>query len=143
MTRYLLDTNIVSNLAKTARSASLMEWMSAQVDEDLFIASMTVAEIWRGVLRLPIGRRRKDLETWFAGSDGPRALFAGRILAFDEAAALIWARLMTEGDAIGRPRSQADMIIAAVAEASDCVMVTDNERDFYGLRFFNPIRPSR
>lgn len=143
MTRYLLDTNIVSNLVKTARSASLLEWMSAQADEDLFVASMTVAEIWRGVLRLPTGRRRKDLETWFAGADGPRALFAGRILAFDEAAALIWARLMTEGDAAGRPRSPADMVIAAVAEANDCVVVTDNERDFDGLRFLNPMRTTR
>jgi predicted nucleic acid-binding protein len=143
LTRYLLDTNIVSNPARPAPSAPLLEWMALQADEDLFIASMTVAEIWRGVLRLPTGRRRRDLETWFAGSDGPRSLFAGRILAFDETAAMIWARLMTEGDAIGRPRSSPDMVIAAVAEANDCVVVTDNERDFDGLVFLNPMRPAR
>jgi predicted nucleic acid-binding protein len=143
LTRYLLDTNIVSNPAKPAPSGSLLEWMALQADEDLFIASMTVAEIWRGVLRLPIGRRRRDLENWFAGSDGPRSIFTGRILAFDETAAMIWARLMTEGGAIGRPRSSSDMVIAAVAEANDCVVVTDNERDFDGLRFLNPMRPTR
>ena len=143
MTRYLLDTNIVSNPAKPAPSAPLLEWMALQADEDLFIASMTVAEIWRGILRLPIGRRRRDLEAWFAGSDGLRSVFAGRILAFDEPAAMIWARLMSEGDAIGRPRDSSDMVIAAVAEANDCVVVTDNERDFNGLRFLNPMRPTR
>jgi predicted nucleic acid-binding protein len=50
---------------------------------------------------------------------------------------------MTEGDAVGRPRSPSDMVIAAVAEANDCVVVTDNERDFDGPRFLNPMRSTR
>ena len=69
-----------------------------------------------------------------------QALFAGRVLPFDETAALIWARLMAEGTAAGQPRSALDMIIAAVAEANDCVMVTDNGRDFAGLEIVNPLR---
>jgi len=55
------------------------------------------------------------------------------VLAFDERASLIWARLIAEGMAKGRPRSALDMIIAATAEANDCVVVTDNENDFAGL----------
>ncbi|MBP0650411.1 PIN domain-containing protein, partial [Mycobacterium tuberculosis] len=70
----------------------------------------------------------------------PQALFAGRILAFDDGAALVWARLMAEGKAAGRPRSALDMIIAAVAEANGCVVVTDNERDFHGVEVVNPVR---
>jgi predicted nucleic acid-binding protein len=81
------------------------------------------------------------LERWFAGPEGPQALFAGRVLPFDEAAALIWARLMAEGTATGRPRSALDMIIAAVAEANDCIVVTDNEKDFAGVKIVNPLRP--
>jgi predicted nucleic acid-binding protein len=54
-------------------------------------------------------------------------LFAGRVLPFDEGASLIWARLMVEGSAKGRPRSPLDMIVAAIAEANDCVIVTENE----------------
>ena len=140
MSRYLLDTNIVSNLIKPIRPSALVEWMAARDDADLFIASMTLAEIRRSLLRLPAGRRRRDLESWFVGPDGPQAVFASRILAFDEAGALIWARLMAEGGAAGRPRGSADMVIAAVAEANDCVLVTDNERDFAGLDLFNPLR---
>jgi toxin FitB len=128
--RYLLDTNIISNIAKPIPSASLLAWMSQQVDGDLFIASLTVAEICRGVLEKPAGKRRDLLEAWFDGPEGPQALFAGRVLPFDAAAGLIWARLMAEGKARGRPRSALDMIIAAVAEANGCVVVTDNERDF-------------
>jgi toxin FitB len=114
--------------------------MSKQVDEDLFIASLTVAEIRRGVLEKPAGKRRDKLEAWFGGSEGPQALFAGRVLPFDEAAALIWARLMADGKARSRQRSALDTIIAAVAEANGCVVVTDNERDFDGIEIVNPLR---
>jgi len=140
VTRYLLDTNIISNLTKPAPSDALVAWMAERADEEMFIASLTVAEIRRGVLEKPAGRKRRELESWFAGPEGPQALFAGRILPFDETAALIWARLMAEGSARGRPRSALDMIIAAVAEANECVVVTDNEKDFAALKIINPLR---
>jgi len=140
VTRYLLDTNIISNVTKPVPSEALAAWMAERADEDVFISSLTVAEIRRGVLEMPAGKKRRALESWFSGPEGPQALFAGRILPFDESAALIWARLMAEGTAMGRPRSVLDMIIAAVAAANDCVLVTANERDFAGLEIVNPMR---
>lgn len=139
MTRYVLDTNIISNITKPEPSESLLAWWAGQRDEDLFIASLTVAEIRRGILEKPRGKKRDALEAWFAGPEGPQALFAGRVLSFDDKAGLIWARLVAEGKAVGRPRSGLDMIIAAVAGANDCVVVTDNERAFLGLQIVNPI----
>lgn len=88
----------------------------------------------------PAGKRRSQLETWFSGPEGPQALFSGRILPFDEKAGLIWARLMADGKSKGRARSGLDTIIAAVAEAHDCVVVTDNEKDFPGIEIVNPLR---
>ncbi|MFQ3453210.1 type II toxin-antitoxin system VapC family toxin [Bradyrhizobium sp. UFLA01-814] len=140
MTRYLLDTNIISNVVKPQPSEALLAWMAAQRDEDLFIASLTVAEIRRGILEKPRGKKRDALDAWFSGPEGPQALFAGRILAFDEKAGLIWARLMAEGKTTGQPRSGLDMIIAAVAGANECTVVTDNERDFAGVQITNPMR---
>ena len=140
--RFLLDTNIISNVTKPMPSESLLAWMAEQRDQDLFIASLTVAEIRRGVLEKPAGKRRNELEAWFSGPEGPQALFAGRVLPFDEKAGLTWARLMAEGKARGRPRSALDTIIAAVAEANNCVVVTDNEKDFEGVDVLNPLRPS-
>lgn len=139
MTRYLLDTNIISNIVKPQPSESLLAWWSERKDEDLFIATLNVAEIWRGILQQPRGKRRSALEVWFAGPEGPQALFAGRVLSFDDKAALIWGRLMADGVAAGRPRSALDMIIASVAGANDCMVVTDNEKDFLGLPFVNPM----
>jgi predicted nucleic acid-binding protein len=140
VTRYLLDTNVISNVTKPVPSEALVAWMSERADEDLFISSLTIAEIRRGVLEKPAGKKRRELESWFGSPEGPQALFAGRVLPFDETAALVWARLMAEGTAAGRPRGALDMIIAAVAEANDCVVVTDNERDFAGLKIVNPLR---
>lgn len=143
MTRYLLDTNIISNATKPAPSESLIEWMTEQSDDDLFISSLTVAEIRRGILDLPRGKKRDRLDAWFAGPDGPQILFGGRILPFDEPAALAWARLMSEGRAAGRPRNDLDMIVAAIAETNGCMIVTDNEKHFPGIKIINPSRTAR
>lgn len=141
MTRYLLDTNILSNATKPVPSEALIAWLENQADEDLFICSLNLAEIWSGILELAAGKRRRALESWFTGSEGPQTLFAGRILAFDEHAALAWGRLMAEGTRSGRPRSPIDMILASIAEANGCVVVTENERHFAGIPFINPMRP--
>jgi predicted nucleic acid-binding protein len=140
VTRYLLDTNIISNVTKPVPAPALVAWLADQADEDLYISSLTVAEIRRGLLEKPAGKKRGQLEKWFFGPRGPQALFADRVLPFGEEAALVWARLMAEGTAEGRPRSALDMIIAAVAEANGCVVVTDNGSDFKGLRILNPLR---
>lgn len=141
--RYLLDTNIISNFTKPTPSQSLVAWMADQSDDDLFIASLTLAEIRRGILDKPAGKRRDQLDAWFSGPSGPQTLFAGRVLPFDEKAGLIWARLMAEGKRRGRSRSGFDMIIAAVAEANGCIVVTDNERDFESVESLNPIRSAQ
>ena len=140
MSRYLLDTNIIGDATKPAPSETLLAWMGEQADEDLFVSALTVAEIRRGILEKPAGRKRVELEAWFAGPDGPPALFAGRVLPFDEKAAHAWARLMAAGRAAGRPRNALDTIIAATAEANACVVVTGNERDFAGVETLNPMR---
>jgi toxin FitB len=140
VTRYLLDTNIISNVTKPTPSEALVSWMTRQADESLFISSLTIAEIYRGVLEKPAGKKRRELERWFAGPEGPQALFAGRVLPFDEQAGITWARLMAEGTARGRPRSAFDMVIASIAQVNDCVVVTDNEQHFTGLKVVNPLR---
>lgn len=143
MTRYLLDTSIISEAVKAMPAAELIEWLAERDDDSLHIAAFSVAEIARGIFAKPQGRRRRALETWFSGPEGPQALFAGRILPLDVRAALSWARLMAEGTSIGQPRSALDMIVAAVAEANDCIVVTGNERHFRGVvEMINPLGAS-
>ena len=140
MTRYLLDTNIISDATKPVPSEALTTWLAGQDDTDLFISTFTIAEIRRGILELPDGKKRRALDSWFA-SDGPLALFAGRVLPFDVEASLAWASLMAAGKAAGRPRSAQDMIIAAIAMAGNLTVATSNERHFRGVvPFVNPTR---
>jgi hypothetical protein len=47
---------------------------------------------------------------------------------------------MADGKAAGRPRSELEMIITSIAAANDCVVVTDNEKDFADIAFVNPLR---
>jgi predicted nucleic acid-binding protein len=139
VTRYLLDTNIVSEAIKPQPSQPVIAWLENQFDTDLFIASLTIAEIRRGILQKEAGRRRRALEEWFAGPEGPSSLFRGRILAFDEPGALVWGQLMAEGTRRGQPRSPLDMIVAATAAANDCLVVTLNDRNFRDIvDFLNP-----
>jgi predicted nucleic acid-binding protein len=140
VTRYLLDTNIISNIVKPRPSATLLEWMMEQRDEDLFISAFTVAEIARGIWEMPEGKKRRELDWWFSGPEGPSQLFSGRVLVFGVDAGIAWALLMAEGKRQGKPRSAFDTMIAAIAATNDCVVVTDNEKDYTGLKFINPMR---
>ncbi len=68
--RYRLDTNILSNITKPEPSVALMTWMEEQTDEDLYIASQTVAEIHKGVLEKPTGKKRTSLKTGLSTTMG-------------------------------------------------------------------------
>jgi len=139
VTRYLLDTNVLSEGTKPKPSEIVGRWVEAQATRHLFVSAFSLAEIERGILERAVGQKRRALDAWFQGPGGPLTVFAGRILAFDERAAAEWARLMSDGSAMGRPRSGFDMIIAATAAANQCTVVTLNERDFQGtVPVFNP-----
>ena len=78
MTRYLLDTTIISNATKPQPSPALLTWMAEQADHDLFISALTIAEIRRGLLEKPAGKKRTLLEAWFSGPDGARYEIFGK-----------------------------------------------------------------
>ena len=54
--RYLLDTNILSNVTKPATSRALTDWLADQIDTDLFISTLRLAELHRGILEKPAGK---------------------------------------------------------------------------------------
>jgi toxin FitB len=137
--RYLLDTNVISDAQKPQPNPRLAAWMEARADEELFIASIVLGEIWQGIVEKPTGRKKRDLLRWFASPTGPRSLFAGRILPLDEAAALQWAEFLAEGRRAGRPRSAVDMQIAAIAKVNGCTIVTRNVAHFAPVQGSVPV----
>lgn len=135
---FLLDTNVVSEMVRPLPEPRVVDWMTRQVAADLFLSATTVGELVRGVTRLDAGHRRARLEEWI--SELLPRQFAGRILAFDRDAAIIWGKLMGEGDRAGRPLAALDAQIAALALRRDLVLVTRNTGDFepMKLRLLNP-----
>jgi predicted nucleic acid-binding protein len=137
--RCLLDTNVLSEATKPRPSQALSLWYESQSPENLFVSSITLAEIRFGILQLPEGSRRNALDAWFDGPEGLRTIFSGRVLSFDEAAGMLWAERMADARAKGRPRNLLDCMIAAIAQANHCTLITRNVRDFPDTKVFNPL----
>ncbi len=126
----LLDTNVVSELMRPAPSPVVMAWFAAQPAASLFISAVTEAELRYGVMLLPEGRRRTDLMAAIEGmliED-----FAGRILPFDSAAAVAYAAIAASRREVGKPISQFDAQIAAIAQSRGAELATRNVADFEG-----------
>ena len=124
----LLDTNVVSELMRGAPSAEVLSWMDEQPARGLFVAAVTEAEIRTGIAVLPDGVRRWGLVNAAERTLGE--LFAGRILPFDSDAARAYADIAAASRAAGRPVSQSDCQIAAIARSRGMAVATRNVRDF-------------
>ena len=72
MTRHLLDTDIISNAVRPQPSAPLLNRMEAKRGEELSVASLTVAEVQRGILELPNGRKGGCLEAGSRARKNPK-----------------------------------------------------------------------
>ncbi|MBV8471839.1 MAG: type II toxin-antitoxin system VapC family toxin [Hyphomicrobiales bacterium] len=126
----LLDTNVVSELMKTAPDATVLAWVDALPRSELLVTSITQAELLYGVALLAPGRRRHDIaravEAVFTD------LFRQRVLPFDSAAASAYAVIATARRRAGRPISTFDAAIAAVARSRGAALATRNTADFEG-----------
>jgi toxin FitB len=124
----LLDTNVLSELMRPVPSAAVESWMSDQPVAGIFISSITEAELRYGLALLPDGQRQRRL---VAQAEAMLAEdFAGRILPFDSPAASAYARIAAARRLSGRPISQADAQIAAVAASRGASLATRNVADF-------------
>ncbi|MQA88763.1 MAG: PIN domain-containing protein [Gemmatimonas sp.] len=133
--RFLLDTNVLSELARQKPAARVAAWIRAQSTLDLAISALTLGEIEKGVKLLPAGRRREALEAWLS-SDLPRQ-FSGRVLAVDT---LAWGRLSAAGRQAGRELPVVDGLLLATASVHALTLVTRNEGDCRdrGISVLNP-----
>ena len=134
----ILDTNVLSEFMRDVPNSMVMAWVAQQETSELFITTITQAEMYYGLALLPPGRRRNELE---------RAVcqvfdqdFQQRILSFDSAAAIAYGRLAALRRQNGKPISQADAQIAAIAQTQNAVLATHNIKDFWNcqLTLVNP-----
>ena len=109
----------------------VLDWFDAQSTNDLFVTTVTEAEILTGIALLPDGRRKNNLLEF--ADNIFTSLFIGRVLVFDSNAANIYAEIFAQRYAAGRPISQADCQIAAIARSHGAAVATRNVTDFEGI----------
>ena len=117
-------------------------WFSSIDDRDLFLSTVVLGEVRKGILLLPESRRRTAFEEWFRES--VELAFAGRVLSYDSHAAKLWAERCAIAEKNGHPRAVADSMIAATALRYDMILVTRNvkDMDYMGVNILNPFEIS-
>ncbi len=128
MAVILLDTDVVSELMRAEPSQDVLVWMDEQPPRQLFVTAITEAEVRTGIANLPKGARRQGLAA--AAERMLGGLFAGRVLPFDRDAARAYAEIASAARIAGRPISQSDCQIAAIAHCQGMAVATRNVRDF-------------
>jgi hypothetical protein len=133
----LLDTNVISEVLTPAPSPVVLRWLAAQEPSSVFTTTITQAELLYGVESLP-GKRQTRLLASIEQILNEE--FEDRILPFDEEAARRFARIVVARHAMGRPISQLDAMIAAIARARHATVATRNTADFdhCGIRIIDP-----
>lgn len=134
----IIDTNVLSELMKTAPDPIPLTWLALFPARDVFTTAVSKAEILFGIRCLPEGRRRKELEA--LAKNIILDDFRGRVLPFDTNAAEHYAQIIVNRRAIGRPVREFDAQIAAIGLSHGASIATRNVRDFeyLDLGIINP-----
>ena len=135
MNRYLLDTNVVSELRKPKPHGAVVTWLKALQENQIYLSAVTIGELQAGVelTRKQDPQKAAQIQTWI-----DRLEQSYQVLPMDSSCFREWARLM-----YGKPdHLLEDLMIAATARVHELTVATRNERDFAasGVPLFNPFK---
>lgn len=135
---FVLDTCLVSESVRKTPNTGVMQWIGTQRSEDLWLTTLTLGELVKGIQRLPSESKRSDLEHWYA--QDLMARFRGRIQGLDDGVAFEWGRLCARLESAGTPMPAVDSQIAAVCLYLGATLVTRNVAEFRhaGVQVLNP-----
>ncbi len=135
---YLLDTCVISELIKPKPSPKVIKWLHSCQEESLFLSSLTIGEIQKGISKLPDSRKRKKLQIWLDSELTQR--FDKRIIGIDFKVAQKWGEIQASSEIAGVKMPVIDSLIASIGLLYDMTVVTRNTGDMQnsGVRLFNP-----
>ena len=134
---WLLDTDVMSQLAKQHANAHVVAWLAAE-RQRCYTSSIVIGQLAYWV-RTKEGKQRQALQSWLSKLvEG----MEGRIHNFNVSVAIVWSDLQRELDLAGLRMPIEDSYIAATARRHGLTIVTGNDRDFRrpGLKVFNPFK---
>ncbi len=134
---YLLDTNVLSEFARTQPNKNVLAWLEAVPEEALFLSVLSIGEIRKGIENLTDKTRKEKLRLWLEHNLTNR--FKGRILTIDRHIAERWGELLGKSK---RPLPAIDSLLAATALHHELRLVTRNMKDFQDIdiELINPWR---
>ena len=134
----ILDTNVVSEPLKPGPDEAVLRWLNRQAPATLYLTTISQAELFAGVLALPAGKRRTELQR--VVNRELVSLFTDRILAFGARSAEAYAHVVVAATAAGNPIAFADAAIGAIAIEHNFILATRNARDYKGtpVKLLNP-----
>jgi predicted nucleic acid-binding protein len=124
--KYLLDTNVICEATSRLPEASVLSWIEAHA-HDCGLSSVSLGEIWKGLHRLPEGKRKRGLVRWAEDLEHD---FSEQILGLDTTTLKLWGKLYAKHEARGFNMDVMDSLIAATALAHQLIVVTRNTADF-------------
>lgn len=135
MNKYLLDTNVVSELRKSKPHGAVVAWLREQREDQVFLSAVTMGELQAGIelTRRNDPQKAKEIELWVNQLAG-----SYQVLPMDTSCFRVWGRLM-----YGKPdHLLEDGMIAATARIHDLIVATRNEHDFQELEVsvYNPFK---
>lgn len=125
--KYLLDTNVISELIKKDPNPGVMHWMDTCDEKALFLSVITFGELQKGIWKLSDSNRAERLQKWVNQELTKR--FEGRILSIDLDVAFTWGKLQGTSEREGLKLPVIDSLIAATAMAHNLIVATRNVRD--------------
>ena len=131
-----MDTNVFSEPVKPKPDAKVVAWLREH-ESQLYVSTITIGEIRRGIERLSSGKRKTQLRAWL------QALcdcMKGRVLSFNTSTAHVWGQLKAQWDRAGIAIPSLDSQLAATARRHELILVTRNTSDFgkTGVKLLNP-----
>lgn len=123
---------------RDAPNSIVLDWFNEQIETDLYVSTISEAELRYGIERLPVGRRRDKLEVEL--HETLRDDFGGRVLSFDRGAARFYGNIRAQRRTSGGSYTVEDCMIAAIAKSVGATVATRNVRDFVrcGIEVINP-----
>ena len=134
--KYLLDTNVISEMQKTQCSQNVKSFIETVHWEDMYLSAITIGEICYGIEKLSYGKKKHDLSVWFY-SELPE-WFSGRIITIDSDVMMEWRKLCAKTQ---RKLPYADSLIEEDAITHHMFLVTRNTKDFDDIEGINLLNP--
>jgi len=135
---YLLDTCLISELAKSDPNKKVVDWVLSENETNFYVSVLTFGELHKGIEKLPESKKKEELRIWVENELKNR--FQNRIIGIDMHVSITWGKIQCIAEKKGKPMPTVDSLIAATGIVHDLTVVTRNVADMEqsSVKLFNP-----